>query len=62
MAYKVITNAENTGLDGAVFPSENQAYFAVCYCRLVFAGRSFEIIKTKEPANTTYEQWNKTGW
>jgi len=62
MSYKVITNAENTGLDGAVFATKSEADAAVADCMLVFEDVAFSVISTSEPANTTYEDWNAAGW
>ena len=62
MAYKVITNAENTGLDGVVFATRLEAVAAECDCKLVFTESSFEIVETSDPANTTYSEWNAAGW
>jgi len=62
MAFKVITNAENTGLDGAVFATKGEADSAVSDCMLVFADIAFSVISTRDPANTTYEGWNSAGW
>ena len=62
MAYKVFTNAENTGLDGVVFASKGEADSAVSDCVSVFADVAFSVISTSEPANSTYEEWSETGW
>jgi hypothetical protein len=62
MAFKVVTNVENTGLDGVVFATRLEAVAAECDCKLVFTESSFEIVETSEPANTTYEEWSETGW
>jgi len=62
MAFKVITNAENTGLDGVVFASKGDADSAVSDCMLVFVDVAFSVISTSEPASATYAEWSKTGW
>ena len=60
-SYKVITTAENTGLDLAVFPSCEEAKMAVELAKEMFAG-TFEVVETKQSPNTTYAEWNAAGW
>jgi hypothetical protein len=60
-SYKVITTAENTGLDLAVFPSCEEAEMAAELAKEMFAG-TFEVIETKESPNTTYGKWVAAGW
>lgn len=59
--YKVITTAENTGLDLVVFPSSEEAKMAVELAKDLFDG-SFDVVETKEAPNTTYGQWVAAGW
>jgi hypothetical protein len=62
MAYKVVTEAENTGFDGAIFATIPEATEAVIVAKHVFPGERFEIVSTSEPANTTFAEWNAAGW
>ena len=59
--YRVVTTAENTGLDSAVFGSETDAELA-----MMLASREFDaafcIIATEEESNTTCEEWIASGW
>jgi hypothetical protein len=61
MAFKVITKAENTGFDGAVFATIPEATEAVIVAKQVFDER-FDVVSTSEPANTTFAEWNAAGW
>jgi hypothetical protein len=62
MAFKVVTKAENTGLDCAVFATIPEATEAVIVAKQVFAGERFDVVSTSEPANTTFAEWNAAGW
>lgn len=62
MNYKVITNAENTGLDLVVFESMEEAESAVELAKEMFNDASFEIMQTSEPFNTTYREWVVAPW
>ena len=59
-SYKVVTSAENTGLDVAVFSFVEDAEWAGEYIETVF-GESFHVVETEEPANTTYGKWVAEG-
>jgi len=59
--YKVITIAENTGLDLAVFASKEEAMNAIELAKPLFDA-SFDAIPTSEPANTTYSEWASVAW
>ena len=61
MAFKVVTKAENTGFDGAVFATIPEATEAVIVAKQVFDER-FDVVSTSEPANTTFAEWNAAGW
>jgi hypothetical protein len=61
MAFKVVTKAENTGLDCAVFATIPEATEAVIVAKQVFNER-FDVVSTSEPANTTFAEWNAAGW
>jgi hypothetical protein len=62
MAFKVVTKAENTGFDGAVFATIPEATEAAIVAKHVFAGERFDIVPTSEPANITFDEWNAAGW
>lgn len=58
MAYAVNTDADNTGLDGVVFSSREEADSAVrAIASMYSADRTFEVCETTEPANATFAAW-----
>ena len=59
--YRVVTTAENTGLDSAVFASQSDAELAMKLASAEFDS-AFRIAETKDEANTTYEEWIAEGW
>lgn len=61
-SYEVVTDAENTGLDGEVFATREEADSAVGASVAIFDQSKFEIIKTKKQATTTFAEWNRKGW
>jgi hypothetical protein len=61
MAYQVITNAQNTGLDSAVFASLEEAEQAIVTAKQVIEGE-FAVVPTDKEATTTFEEWNNAGW
>lgn len=61
MTYQVITTAQNTGLDSAVFATLEEAERAMATAKRVVEGE-FLVVHTDKPANTTFEQWNEAGW
>ena len=61
--YKVITNAQNTGLDCEVFATKDEAEQAVEACKnFAFVGYEFEVVQTSEPATITFERWSTLDW
>ena len=61
--FKVVTDAQNTGLDEAIFATRDEAEQAVEACKdFAFEHYEFDVVQTSEPATTTFEQWNAKGW
>lgn len=61
MTYQVITTAQNTGLDSAVFASLEEAERAMATAKKVAEGE-FLVVHTDKEATTTFEEWNNAGW
>jgi len=62
MTYKIATEAENTGLDSAIFATQAEAYEAIIVCKQTFNDHRFEVVASDEPPNTTFSEWNEAGW
>lgn len=62
VTYEVITDAQNTGLDGEVFATKQEAEQAVATCKAVFGQSKFEIVETAKPATITFDSWDARGW
>ena len=61
--YKVVTDAQNTGLDCEVFATQGESEQAVETCKnFAFDAYKFYVVQTGEPVTTTFEQWNAQGW
>ena len=61
--YKVVTDAQNTGLDCEVFATKDEAEQAVKACKnFAFGAYKFDVVQTSEPVTTTFEQWNTQDW
>ena len=61
MTYQVITTAQNTGLDSAVFATKEEAEQAMVTAKQVVEGE-FMVVHADKEATTTFEQWNNAGW
>jgi hypothetical protein len=62
MNYAVVTTAQNTGLDSAIFATREEAEQAIEVSKQIFGKSRFDIVKTNEPVNTTFEEWDNAGW
>lgn len=61
MAYAIETDADNTGLDGVVFSTREEAESAVRAVGSMYsADRIFTVCETTEPVTTTFLAWVKS--
>lgn len=58
MAYAVEADADNTGFDGVVFASREEAEEAIQAVKSMYSqDRIFTVYETTEPATTTLAAW-----
>jgi len=62
LGWVVITDAENTGLDCAVFATREEATQALDIVKEVFHDLTAEVCKVSEFPNTTFHELNARGW
>ena len=62
MNFAVVTTAQNTGLDSAVFATQDEAEQAIKASRPIFQQDEFLCIPTDKPVTTTFKEWNNAGW
>ena len=61
--YKVVTDAQNTGLDCEVFATKAEAEDAIELCKqFVFSDYNFDVLPTNDAVTTTLEEWSKKDW
>ena len=61
--YKVVTDAQNTGLDCEVFATREDAEVAIDICKqFVFNYRTFSVLPTDDEVTTTLAEWQNKSW
>ena len=61
--YKVVTDAQNTGLDSEVFATKAEAEDAIELCKqFVFSDYTFDVLPTNDEVTTTLQEWSEKDW